>query len=214
MTTTKPGKSARRERENEQRHEAMIEVAVELFASGGYFGTRIEEIADAAEFSRSAVYLHFPGGKEELYAAAMTRAVQCRTQVIAEALQARNDKKQTRLHVVWQALEQFYEQHPNYVRLLGSLGSDDIRKVIPSDALHVVMLEGTKTFRLMDQTLRSDWTTPNELRELPRFHLAWSVWSSFMGTVQFAESLIHIGHDVDMGSLLASTLATLEPAFL
>lgn len=210
----KTNKPSRRERENEARHNAIIEVAVELFAAGGYFGTRIEEIAERAEFSRSAVYLHFPGGKDELYAAAMIMAVRARTEMVAESIAVNSGEGQSRLRTVWRALELFNEQHPNYVRLLGSLGFNDIRNVLQTQTLTSIKSEGTKTFQLVDRVLRSDYADADELRRLPKLHLAWAVWGSFLGTVQFAEALAHVGHQVDMHSLLSSTLAMLEPQFV
>lgn len=190
----------------------MIGAAVDLFASKGYFGTRIEEVAERAEFSRSAIYLHFPGGKEELYAAVLTAAVQTRTQAVREALE-HTDPDDVDVEVVWRALTSFYDVHPNHMKLIGSLSYEDIRNAVPITALEHVTNEGTKTFQLIDKALQRVWQASGDRKALPRFHLAWTVWSAFLGTIQFGESLTHVGHTEDIHRLLESTLRVLRHNF-
>lgn len=186
----------------------MIEAAVDLFAAKGYFGTRIEEVAERATFSRSAIYLHFPGGKEELYAAVLTTAVQARTESVRDALE-HADPDDVDVAVVWGALTRFYDAHPNYMKLIGSLSYEDIRNAVPRNALEEVTNEGTKTFQLIDHALRRTW----QPKPLPKLHLAWTVWSAFLGTIQFGESLTHVGHTEDIHRLLESTLQVLRHTF-
>ena len=55
----------RRQREKEQRFNAVLRAAETLFASKGYHQTSIEEIADLAEVSTGTVYFYFKN-KEDL----------------------------------------------------------------------------------------------------------------------------------------------------
>lgn len=50
---------SRRSRNRRKRHELILTVASELFASQGYEGTRIEEIAEAANVAPATVYNYF-----------------------------------------------------------------------------------------------------------------------------------------------------------
>lgn len=209
MAKTRTGAQERRQREREQHRQEMIEAAVDLFAAKGYFGTRIEEVAERAAFSRSAIYLHFPGGKEELYAAVLTTAVQARTESVREALE-HADPDDVDVAVVWGALTRFYDLHPNYMKLIGSLSYEDIRNAVPRGALEEVTNEGTKTFQLIDRALRRPTGAG---KPLPKLHLAWTVWSALLGTVQFGESLAHVGHAEDIHGLLESTLHVLRHDF-
>jgi AcrR family transcriptional regulator len=64
--------------------ERILEVALELFHERGYAGTSIRDIADRMEFTKAAVYYHFPSKKSllaELLTPAMTRV----QSVLAEA---------------------------------------------------------------------------------------------------------------------------------
>jgi AcrR family transcriptional regulator len=56
------------------RREQLIDVSRSLFASRGFEGTSVEEIAARAQVSKPVVYEHF-GGKEGLYAVVVDREV-------------------------------------------------------------------------------------------------------------------------------------------
>ncbi len=57
-----------------ERREQLITVSRSLFASRGFEGTSVEEIAAKAQVSKPVVYEHF-GGKEGLYAVVVDREV-------------------------------------------------------------------------------------------------------------------------------------------
>ena len=52
--------------------EALIDAAAELFAERGYQGASLDEIAEAAGFTRGAIYSNFEG-KEDLFLSVMAR---------------------------------------------------------------------------------------------------------------------------------------------
>jgi AcrR family transcriptional regulator len=57
-----------------ERREQLLDIGRSLFASKGFDGTSVEEIADKAGVSKPVVYEHF-GGKEGLYAVVVDREV-------------------------------------------------------------------------------------------------------------------------------------------
>jgi len=57
---------SRRQREKLRHRREMLEAAEELFASGGYHNTTMQEIAEQADFSVGALY-HLFDSKEDLY---------------------------------------------------------------------------------------------------------------------------------------------------
>jgi AcrR family transcriptional regulator len=57
-----------------ERREQLLDIGRALFASKGFDGTSVEEIADRAGVSKPVVYEHF-GGKEGLYAVVVDREV-------------------------------------------------------------------------------------------------------------------------------------------
>ncbi|OKL53574.1 TetR family transcriptional regulator [Bowdeniella nasicola] len=68
-----------------QRREQLISVGRKLFASKGFDGTSVEELAAAAKVSKPVIYEHF-GGKEGMYAVIVDREVQKLTGAISDSL--------------------------------------------------------------------------------------------------------------------------------
>jgi TetR/AcrR family transcriptional regulator len=62
------GIASRREREREERRNAIVNAAQKIFLAKGVAGTTMDEIAAAAEVSKGTLYLYFKS-KEELYIA-------------------------------------------------------------------------------------------------------------------------------------------------
>ncbi len=50
----------------ESKHHRILMRAAELFSQQGYRATRMEDIAEAAGFTKAALYYYFPGGKEQI----------------------------------------------------------------------------------------------------------------------------------------------------
>lgn len=61
------------ERRRQHTHEVLLDAAEEVFTARGFEGASLEEIADAAGYSRGAIYKHF-GGKDELFLAVNKRS--------------------------------------------------------------------------------------------------------------------------------------------
>ncbi len=66
--------STRRRLSASQRREALLDAAIEVFASRGYHGSSIDEIAQAAGISKGLIYEHF-AGKKALHAALVEREI-------------------------------------------------------------------------------------------------------------------------------------------
>jgi AcrR family transcriptional regulator len=57
-----------RERKKQRTREAIVTVALELFAERGYPRTTVNDIADAAEVSKATVFAYFPSKEEIVFA--------------------------------------------------------------------------------------------------------------------------------------------------
>ena len=66
------GVAERRAREREERRDGIVDAAERVFLEKGLDAATMDEIADAAELSKGALYLHFTG-KDELYIAVVSR---------------------------------------------------------------------------------------------------------------------------------------------
>ena len=68
-----PVEKLTRERRRQQTRDVLVAAATEVFARRGYEGASLEEIAEAAGFTRGAIYKNF-AGKEELFFAVIDRS--------------------------------------------------------------------------------------------------------------------------------------------
>jgi len=57
---------------SQQRHQRILDAAVDVFADKGYHGTLVDEIALAADTSKGGVYFHFPN-KQAIFLALLDR---------------------------------------------------------------------------------------------------------------------------------------------
>jgi AcrR family transcriptional regulator len=57
---------------SQQRHQRILDAAAEVFATKGYHGTLVDEIAAEAETSKGGVYFHFPN-KQAIFLALLDR---------------------------------------------------------------------------------------------------------------------------------------------
>jgi AcrR family transcriptional regulator len=106
-----------------ERREQLIAVARGLFASRGYEGTSVEEIAAMAEVSKPVVYEHF-GGKEGLYAVVVDREVRTLLEGIRGSLTS--GRQRELIEQAAMALLDYIESHTDGFRILArdsSVGS-------------------------------------------------------------------------------------------
>lgn len=73
------------------RREQLVAVGRKTFASKGFDGTSVEEIASQAKISKPVIYEHF-GGKEGLYAVIVDREVHALMSALEAALDSQNGR--------------------------------------------------------------------------------------------------------------------------
>ena len=66
----------------------MIETAAGLLHKQGYASTGLNQILDESQAPKGSLYFHFPGGKEELVAAALERSAGGLTELLERVLAA------------------------------------------------------------------------------------------------------------------------------
>src|SRR3982074_812013 len=73
-----------------QRHERIMDAATRVFASKGYHGTLVDEIALEAETSKGGVYFHFPN-KQAIFLALFDRLAVILRERVEAAVAEQND---------------------------------------------------------------------------------------------------------------------------
>lgn len=109
------GIKERRERERHEVRTAILDAARELFARDGYEAVTMRKVAEAIEYSPTAIYLHFPD-KETL----VRELCLCDFQSLAKAFQriAREKDPLERLRKAGLAYVDFALEHPNHYRVM------------------------------------------------------------------------------------------------
>ena len=77
-----------------------LAAAVKLFRQRGYHGTALHDILAAGGSPRGSLYFHFPGGKEEIGAAALTIAGEAVRQGIAQAAEKSDNAESFLVRIV------------------------------------------------------------------------------------------------------------------
>ena len=122
----------RQYKKSELTRERLLEVAEAQFAEYGFFGARVDEIAEAANINKRMLYAHF-GSKEGLYSAVLLktyeRLAECEKQFMVVGL----DPLISIRNIVFVSFK-FLSENPNFVRMLlwENLNS---AKAVPREAL-------------------------------------------------------------------------------
>src|SRR5947208_1737022 len=94
-----------RERRREQTRTALLDAATEVFAQRGFDGASLDEIADAAGYTRGAIAFNF-GTKEDLFLAVVERHNDALTEAYAKVLVGQGrDTPLEDVAAVWRKME-------------------------------------------------------------------------------------------------------------
>jgi AcrR family transcriptional regulator len=116
MAATQDSKPVRRRLSAPDRRLAILDSALEVFASRGYHAASIDEIAQEAGISKALIYEHFPS-KKDLHASLLERHVQEIFESLAQSA-AGPDPGEVRLRAGVDAFLEWVETHPRAFRLL------------------------------------------------------------------------------------------------
>ena len=116
MSTRTEPRPPRKRLTAEQRREAILDAALEVFARRGFHGSSIDEIAHAAGVSKALIYEHFPS-KRDLHVSLLERHTQEIFELLAEAA-ATSDPGDVRLRAGVDAFLEFVEHRRDAFRML------------------------------------------------------------------------------------------------
>jgi len=173
--------AARRERERTARREAILDAAQELIASEGYYGVRMDAVADAAELSKGTLYLYFEN-KDALCAAVATRLIDEFIPRIEGAI----NEAETGLDGVRALLQAYYDQtveNPHHFRFALAWLSAGERMDDSTEAFQTYRGRVGRMLSLVVATLQrgqADGSIRADVDPLPQ---AMQLWTSFLGIV-------------------------------
>lgn len=176
--------AARRERERTARREAILDAAQELIAEEGYYGMRMDSVAEAVELSKGTLYLYFEN-KDALCAAVATRLLDALIPSIESAL----ENASSGLDAVKQLLQNYHDftqDNPHHFRFAMQWLSAGERMDDSTEAFQIyrgrvgqVMSMGVAAL----QRGQADGSVRADIDPLPH---AIQLWTSFFGVVMVA----------------------------
>lgn len=182
------GITERREREKQEVRQRILDAARELFVKDGYEAVTMRKVADAIEYSPTALYLHFKD-KE-----ALIREL-CHEDFLslARAFQriAREPDPLERLRKIGHAYVDFGLTHPNHYRLMfmterGVQTTDEEQKEMgkgnPTQDAYA-FLRATVVEALLKEKLRPEFTDPDLISQ--------ALWAGVHGVVSLHVAMRH-----------------------
>ncbi len=119
-------------KKSEITREKILEVAEEHFAEKGFFGARVDEIADSANINKRMLYAHF-GNKEGLYTATLMKTYERLAEFEKQFIIKGIDPIASIRNIVLTSFR-FLSQNPNFVRML-LWENLNMAKAVPRDEL-------------------------------------------------------------------------------
>ncbi|HEX9983379.1 MAG TPA: TetR/AcrR family transcriptional regulator [Thermoanaerobaculia bacterium] len=143
----------------------ILETAIEVFASEGFAGARIDDIAKRAGVNKAMVYYHV-GDKQALYAAVFQMVAGTGVAAVEEAMRAAGDSCEARLRAGLKALIGLARTHPSFpglvLREVASGGAGVTPEMVAAISRMYALLGATLRtgadrgeFRRVDPTLAS-----------------------------------------------------------
>jgi AcrR family transcriptional regulator len=163
------GTASRREREKAQRRDDILQAARGVFFQRGFHTVTVDDIAAAAEVGKGTVYLYFDA-KETILAHLLLEGLDKLVAELEAAYSAdRRLAARTRLRRMADAYLKFFQQNPEYYRLLMAFDRGQIQASIDPDIyqeVHTRSLYGIQWLeRAVTQAQEEDLITVKNPRE-------------------------------------------------
>jgi AcrR family transcriptional regulator len=128
----------RKEREKEQRKNAIIDAAEKLFFSRGFDNVSMEDIAKEVELGKGTLYLYFQN-KDSLFFAIALRKAHGLHKKFTECMESGGCGRE-KSHRMGESLFEFAKQNQDYYRMVCTVGPTLFRKTDNLDAKEVLDL--------------------------------------------------------------------------
>ncbi len=112
-------KPSRREREKQSRREEILNAAWTVFSSKEYGAATIDEIAEAAELSKGAVYLYF-NSKADLFLSTIEMGVEKTASIIQDVISSCDNNPVEGLKEIIRQMFKFFEENMGFFEILSS----------------------------------------------------------------------------------------------
>lgn len=189
-------RSARKQREIQQREREILRAGLKMLIEQGYLGLRMDQIAALVEYSKGTVYQHF-SNKEEIVLALANEALSCRSKLFAHACTMRQ-KSRERLAAVGAAAEVFVEHFPHFFYVEQVIRVESVLEKTSEERQRVMKSCETKCMSIVSGVVRDgiahgDLELPPETTPEDLVFGLWAMSTGAFSILASSESLQELG---------------------
>ncbi|MBE0646665.1 MAG: TetR/AcrR family transcriptional regulator [Bacteroidales bacterium] len=212
------GITERKEREREQRYQAIIDAGEKVFFTKGYESSTMDDVAVEAELSKGTLYLYFTS-KDELHFAIMERGMKLLMGLMEKRLHISSNGIET-LRELGLALVEFSNLHPNYFNALIFFQGRDVELQKLQEAKVKDFLANRNSLTVLNETLKRGMADGSIRTDIPIAELSTTLWAQMMGILvmysakQAVFKLHHVGREQLVNSHLMLLSDALKPSHM
>jgi len=171
----------RKDRERAAREELILDHAQRLLLQDGFQNLNLDELAEAVEYSKGTLYLHFKT-KEDIALAVVTRALKERADFFERALTFQGRSRE-RIRAIGFACCHFAKVYPDYYNVEMMLKSLSFWEKADEVRQHQYAMQGGRCFRIMHR-LVTEGLQQGDLSpgKLPSEQIVFSIASTAVGS--------------------------------
>ncbi len=166
----------RKEREREQRREAIVDAAQKVFFEKGLLAATMDEIAEIAELSKGTLYIYYKS-KEDLYLAVMMRGVKILTGWFEEIVHS-TQPTMKKFILLGEAYTRFFNEYPNYVRMLHFSQLQYFHKQVSPEMQEYCSIEHRKVWTMVNDLFEQACQEGYIRSDIKAMEMAVILWSS------------------------------------
>ncbi len=176
------GTASRRERERAQRRDDILQAARLVFFERGFHAATVDDVAVAAEVSKGTVYLYFDT-KETILAHLLLEGLDMLIAELEAAYAAdRRLAARTRLRRMADAYLKFFQQNPEYYRLLMAFDGGQFQATIDAGVYQEVLTRSLRGIEWLERAVKQAQAEGLIAVENPR-EAAGVLWAGLNGVL-------------------------------
>ncbi len=190
------GISERRERERQQRQNAIIDAAERLFFSKGIENTTMDEVAAAAELSKGTLYLYFKN-KDDLYHAIVERGLKILLEIFHGAA-GKQAAAIDQVREIGKAYVEFQRKYPDYFNALLHHESRELDMSVVEENPFISRCSelGNQVFHFLQEVVKRGIADGSIRSDLDPLKLSLVVWGHATGIMQVVRAKKKVIEDI------------------
>lgn len=166
-----------------RRRSEILDAAKQVFLAHDFAAVTIDEIAEAAGFSRATIYLYFKS-KQEVYTGVLLRDLDRMISGLTEALN-RTDTVRNNLYRMSTSYMNFFRIHPEYFTTLSFFFFPGRKESLPEEAAQTIENRLADGISAIEEAIRLG-IERGEARPVDARAATLSLWGQWMGNAYLA----------------------------